>query len=202
MTSIKRIIAAIEYREGTKEKKRVSELRCWYENEPEVLKKEIDEYLLSHKKETDILIEKIKYFLSDLSAKGMSDNKLYHIVYNILDVLEPPNCQKSHCQHHTTFGFCNCDEGWVPGKCKDHREYIDRKAKRENKTPGKYFPESGSRVTLVTWKGDTTGVIGTPKKSGGKWYFPFLLDGREMDVCIDEVSSIKNAAELNGQKQL
>ena len=194
MISLKRITDAVRYRESIQEKKYVSGLKWVYENKPEQLKKETDEYLVSHKKETEVLIEKIKYFLTDLSNKGMPDNKLYSIICDILSTLEPTICQKTHCQHHTAYGFCNCGQGLVPGKCKDHREYMDRKAKRENKTPGKHFPEPGSRVTVVTWKGDRTGVIGEPEKRGGKWYFSFLMDGCDkgaIDVCIDEILSIK-----------
>lgn len=193
MISLNRIALAIQYKEDIKRKKGISELTYVYESKPELRDREIAEFVASHKKETEVLVKKIREFLIDLSNKGMPDNKLSNIEYEVLAVLEPPVCRKNHCQHHTTSGFCNCREGLVPSRCKEHREYMDRKAKRENKTPGKYFPEKGSRVTLVTWKGDRTGVIGDPVKVGGKWQFPFLMDGHdsEMIVHVDEITSIR-----------
>ncbi len=194
MIYMDRFIAAIQYSEGLKEKKGISDIRFWYRKNPEIIEEEINKYLVSNKIKTEILIEKIKYFFLDMRDRGMSDNMFHHIICKILDVLEPPNCQKSHCQYYTTSGFCNCSEGRVPGKCKEHREYLDRKAKRENKTPGKYFPGPGSRVTIITTsRVEQTGVIGQPEERGGKWYFPFLVDGylQNVEVCVDEINSIK-----------
>jgi len=197
MIYLDRLMTAIRYREELKGKKEVADIKILYQDRPEDMKKEIDKYSISHKNETEILIKKIKYFFQDIQDKGMSDKIFFTVICPILSVLEPPNCQKSHCQYHTTAGFCNCSENRIPGKCREHMKYMDRKAKRENKTPGKYFPDPGSRVIITNvWRKEILGVIGKAEKKEGKWYFPFLMDGcedkGEIDVCIDEIALIKN----------
>lgn len=65
-------------------------------------------------------------------------------------ILEPPYCQKTHCPHHTVFGFAGCSKALVPGKCKFNLGYIKRKKEREEKElarrlsliPEKYLPIS------------------------------------------------------------
>lgn len=46
------------------------------------------------------------------------------------EILEPPHCQKTHCEHHTIFGFASCAKALAPSRCRDHREYLKRREER------------------------------------------------------------------------
>lgn len=46
------------------------------------------------------------------------------------EILEPPCCQKTHCEHHTVFGFASCAKALAPSRCRDHREYLTRRQER------------------------------------------------------------------------
>lgn len=73
--------------------------------------------------------------LFDAIEKHQTTEKvLRRFFYHLCGMLEPPSCQKTHCQYHTAFSFCNCADGRVPGKCKEHRKYIKRcKARQKSK---------------------------------------------------------------------
>ncbi len=72
--------------------------------------------------------------LMDVIAKrASSDRQLDKILLSMLEVLEPPFCQKSHCPHHTTYGFAGCSKSIVPGKCPINLEYLGRKREKEKK---------------------------------------------------------------------
>lgn len=68
--------------------------------------------------------------IDKLGVRASSDRELDGIIMGVVQILEPPNCQKSHCPKHTTFGFCGCSEGLVPGKCPLNLEYLKRKRER------------------------------------------------------------------------
>lgn len=59
-----------------------------------------------------------------IGKRATSDRELDGIILSITDILEPPNCKKSHCPHFTTFAFCNCSKKLVPGKCKLNIAYL------------------------------------------------------------------------------
>lgn len=85
-----------------------------------------------------------------MGKRATSDRDLDAIIHGVLQIIEPPYCSKSHCPHHTTYGFCGCSQSLVPGKCKLNLEYLKRKREREDKLlnkrindiPGKYLPLS------------------------------------------------------------
>lgn len=68
-----------------------------------------------------------------MGKRAKSDRSLDNILNNVIDILEPSNCTKTHCPHHTTFSFCNCSLDLVPSKCKLHRDYRKRVKEREEK---------------------------------------------------------------------
>lgn len=83
-----------------------------------------------------------------LAKRATTDRSLDRIICAVLDIIEPPNCPKSHCPHHTAFSFCGCSQNLVPGRCPLNLEYLRNKKKREekiinqriNQIPGKYLP--------------------------------------------------------------
>jgi hypothetical protein len=79
-------------------------------------------------------INNVKDLFDAIEKRQTTEKELRSFFDHLCSMLEPPCCQKSHCQYHTAFSFCNCADGRVPGKCKDHREYIKRrKARQKNK---------------------------------------------------------------------
>lgn len=68
-----------------------------------------------------------------MGKRATSDRMLDGIICGVLDIIEPPYCQKSHCESHTPYGFCGCSKSLVPGKCPLNREYLKRKKEREDK---------------------------------------------------------------------
>lgn len=85
-----------------------------------------------------------------MGKRATSDRELDGIIHRVLQIIEPPYCQKNHCPHHTAFAFCGCSKKLVPGKCKLNLEYLKRKREREEKLlnkrmeaiPGIYLPLS------------------------------------------------------------
>jgi hypothetical protein len=68
-----------------------------------------------------------------MGKRATSDRSLDAIIFGVLNIIEPPYCQKSHCPSHTTYAFCGCSKGLVPGKCSLNLEYLKRKREREEK---------------------------------------------------------------------
>lgn len=68
-----------------------------------------------------------------MGKRAKSDRELDSIINSVCEILEPPSCKKSHCPHHTSFGFCGCSLALVPGKCKLNIDYLKRKKEREDK---------------------------------------------------------------------
>lgn len=66
-----------------------------------------------------------------------TETALRSFFYHICEMLEPPRCKKTHCQYYTSFSFCNCGDNRVPGKCKEHREYMKRCKARQKKAEEK-----------------------------------------------------------------
>lgn len=101
--------------------------------------------------------------INELAKRAKSDGELDSIINRVVDILEPPSCQKTHCPKFTTYGFANCSDGLVPGRCKLNIEYLVNKLRRENNKwdkrkaviPGKYFPisdEIKERILAMTDK--------------------------------------------------
>ena len=81
-------------------------------------------------------IRTLASFLDAIERRASSERQLCEGVYGeLLVILEPPNCEKYHCEHNTTGGFARCALNRTPGRCKDHREFLARcraaKAKAE-----------------------------------------------------------------------
>lgn len=76
-------------------------------------------------------------FVSKIAKRAKTDGQVDSIALSLIAVLEPPYCKKSHCPHHTTYGFAGCSKSLVPGKCKLNLEYIQRTAERELKIKNK-----------------------------------------------------------------
>lgn len=69
-----------------------------------------------------------------LKKRGITDAKQNPIVWGLLDVLEPPGCQMSHCKFYgNSTAFCNCGDGRLPSKCDIYRDYKNRCKEREQK---------------------------------------------------------------------
>lgn len=101
--------------------------------------------------------------ISYMGKRATSDRSLDAILLGVLNIIEPPYCQKSHCPSHTTFAFCGCSKGLVPGKCKLNLEYLKRKRDREErllnkriaKLPDKYLPLSDEIKQKIMAKSET-----------------------------------------------
>jgi hypothetical protein len=102
-----------------------------------------------------------KEIIDYMGKRATSDRSLDGIICNILNIIEPPYCQKSHCEHHTTYGFCGCSKNLVPGKCKLNLEYLKRKKEKEERIlgsrtaqlPKRYLPlsdETKAKVLSMT----------------------------------------------------
>ena len=73
-------------------------------------------------------------FLDAVERRASSERQLCEGVYGeLLGILEPPNCEKYHCEHHTSGGFAGCALNRTPGRCKEHREYLKRRKARQDK---------------------------------------------------------------------
>jgi hypothetical protein len=79
------------------------------------------------------VIETAKDLLDAIERRATTEKTLRRLFDAICCVLEPPSCWKSHCKHYTVYAFCNCSDGRVPGRCKEHRQYVERKKKRAAK---------------------------------------------------------------------
>lgn len=79
-------------------------------------------------------IKTVKDLIDALEKRATTEKQLRDLFGIIYHLLEPPGCQKSHCKSYGgSFAYCNCAKGEVPGKCKEHREYLKRKREREEK---------------------------------------------------------------------
>lgn len=92
-----------------------------------------------------------------MGKRANSDRALDGIILGVLNIIEPPYCQKLHCESHTTYAFCGCSKGLVPGKCPLNLEYLKRKREREEKVlnervsqiPKSYLPLSKETIDKI-----------------------------------------------------
>ncbi len=76
----------------------------------------------------------IKELLYTLEKRGMADHEMNNLVWQIIGYLEPPGCTMSHCKHSGgSSASCECGLGRIPGRCKEHREYLKRCKERDAK---------------------------------------------------------------------
>lgn len=67
-----------------------------------------------------------------LRQRGMQDKDLNPIIWSFICALEPPQCQMGHCQYYGgQSSFCNCSSGRVPGRCKEHQDFLHRCEERK-----------------------------------------------------------------------
>jgi hypothetical protein len=67
-----------------------------------------------------------------LERRGMSDQKIHSLFFEVINTLEPPSCYMSHCKHFGGSGASmNCRLERVPGRCSIYKEYKLRKKLRE-----------------------------------------------------------------------
>lgn len=92
-------------------------------------------------------IVSINDLLNAITLRATTEIQMREVVRVICGLLEPPACQKCHCSHHTTYSFCDCSVNKVPGRCKEHREYIKRKKLR--KMRHKVF--FGNSALFILW---------------------------------------------------
>ena len=79
-------------------------------------------------------VRTLSAFLNAVERRATSERQLCEGVYgDLLNILEPPGCQKTHCKEHTAFGFANCGLNRTPGRCAEHRAYMARRATRRAK---------------------------------------------------------------------
>lgn len=99
-----------------------------------------------------------------MGKRATTDRSLDGIIIAVCDIVEPPNCTKSHCPHFTTFSFCNCIDNRVPGKCPLNLEYLKKKKEREEKKyqervaqlPENFFPLSKENEEKIRTMDDNT----------------------------------------------
>lgn len=92
-----------------------------------------------------------------MGKRATSDRSLDGILLSVLHIIEPPYCQKTHCPSHTSYAFCGCSKGLVPGKCPLNLEYLKRKREREDKlvnerlaqVPESYLPLSKETIEKI-----------------------------------------------------
>lgn len=65
-----------------------------------------------------------------IRRRASGDREVASTFWPIIKTLEPPGCWMSHCEYHTTFGFCGCGKNLEPSKCKKNRDYIKRQCDR------------------------------------------------------------------------
>lgn len=114
-----------------------------------------------------------------MGKRATSDRELDRVIHGVLDIIEPPHCQKSHCPSHTTFGFCGCSQSLVPGRCPLNLEYLKRKRDREESVinkrmadiPAMYLPlskETREKIIGMNDKQWAAQVKKIPKQLTGK----------------------------------
>ncbi|MDI3260302.1 MAG: hypothetical protein QJR02_11460 [Sinobacteraceae bacterium] len=78
-----------------------------------------------------------------LERRGMSDQEMHALFFQLIRVLEPPSCFMTHCKHFGGSGApMNCSLERVPGRCSINREYKQRKASRAARSTAASFKES------------------------------------------------------------
>ncbi len=75
----------------------------------------------------------VEDLLDAFTLRATTERQMRDLIREMCNLLEPPGCYKSHCPHNTTYSFCQCSLNKVPGRCKEHREYVKRKKLREQK---------------------------------------------------------------------
>ena len=71
-------------------------------------------------------VDAITALVNVVRKRAGSDRAVDSAFSNIMNILEPGGCQKSHCTYHGSGGFCCCGKDLVPSKCQDHREFVAR----------------------------------------------------------------------------
>lgn len=69
--------------------------------------------------------------LDAMETRSTTEKELRPLFKEMSMSLEPPNCEKGHCEKHSEYAFCGCTGGKVPGRCKEAKEYLDKVAKRD-----------------------------------------------------------------------
>lgn len=85
-----------------------------------------------------------------MGKRAKTDRSIDDIIHGVLKIIEPTNCQKSHCPHHTSYSFCGCSKELVPGHCSLNLAYLKGRREREEAefkkrlvlVPKKYLPLS------------------------------------------------------------
>ena len=68
-----------------------------------------------------------------LVKRGITDRQLSNIMQEIINLIEPPQCEKTHCEHYGGQSyFCCCKKQKIPGNCKEHRAFLKRRAEKQN----------------------------------------------------------------------
>lgn len=78
-------------------------------------------------------IETVEDLLDAIEKRATTEKQLRKGFGWITGLLEPRSCTKSHCEHFTSYAFCNCSAGRVPARCPDYRKYIQRWRERKEK---------------------------------------------------------------------
>jgi len=74
----------------------------------------------------------IKELLNTLERRGMTDNEMNGLAWQLIGRLEPPGCTMSHCKNYgNSSAPCNCGLERIPGRCKEYREYLKRCEERD-----------------------------------------------------------------------
>jgi len=64
---------------------------------------------------------------SVLRKRGITDNKQNDIICSLLNILEPPSCDMTHCVNYGgQSSFCNCSDSKIPGRCSIYLAYKKR----------------------------------------------------------------------------
>lgn len=92
-----------------------------------------------------------------IGKRATSDRTLDGIILSVLRIIEPPYCSKHHCPFHTTYAFCGCSKGLVPGKCPLNLAYLKRKRQKEeillnsriSQVPKSYLPLSKETIEKI-----------------------------------------------------
>ena len=78
-------------------------------------------------------VNAISKLVDAVRKRASGDRVVDKIFWGIIRELEPPGCIMSHCDQHTTYGFCNCYDELMPSRCKKHREFVQRQYDRMEK---------------------------------------------------------------------
>lgn len=69
-----------------------------------------------------------------LMKRGITDTQLNPIVGTLINVLEPPGCEMTHCKlYGNSTSPMNCADGRTPGRCKILKDFRARRQERTAK---------------------------------------------------------------------